>query len=90
MTREALRKSLDVVEGACVERRRGGVGDGLYVVRVFRTIGAREQVTPGMLSSFCGGQLLRFRRANVSRLIRARRSRIAPCRAVYTSAGVTL
>ena len=26
--REALRKSLDVVEGACVERRRGEVGDG--------------------------------------------------------------
>jgi hypothetical protein len=27
-TREALRKSLDVVEGECVERWRGEVGDG--------------------------------------------------------------
>jgi hypothetical protein len=27
-TREALRKSLDVLEGVYVERRRGEVGDG--------------------------------------------------------------
>ena len=53
----------------------------LYVVRVFRTIGVREQVTlPARCRHHAARRLSRFRPASVLRLIRARRSTIAACR----------
>jgi hypothetical protein len=53
----------------------------MYVVGVFRTTSVAEQVTlPARCRAHAALRFSRFRRASVSRLIRARRSRIAPWR----------
>jgi eukaryotic-like serine/threonine-protein kinase len=53
----------------------------VYVVKVFRTIRAFEEVTlPARCHRYAARRFARLRRASVSRLIRARRSTIAICR----------
>jgi hypothetical protein len=82
------KRRLYAVQVQLVKLQRALIADGtrvlvivVYVVKVFGTIRAAEQVTlPARCHHYATRKFSRLRRASVSRLMRARRSTIAVCR----------